>query len=163
MGRGSHTTVCTCLSENSLKELIPSFYPRSPRNRTRVIGLGSRCLHQQSHLLGPFNTKEAKSNCVNILFIFLPHSKDSASLWAQALPWSLLVTLSEFYQLTHSVRGTTEILSLQRHSQQRKNNAYGIKTTFLPPPMTLGLIAQRCKREEKCSRVVSRPEDLPSH
>lgn len=71
--------------------------------------------------------------------------------------------LSEFYWLTHSEKGIPEIPSLQRHSQQRENNAYGIKTTFLLPPISLGLVTQGCKREEKCSRVVSRPEALPGH
>lgn len=53
-----------------LEGAIPSFHPRSPRNRTRVISLGSRCLHQLSHLLGHFNTKEAKNSCINILLYF---------------------------------------------------------------------------------------------
>lgn len=52
VGRCSHTTVHMCSSENNFKESSPSFHPVSPRNRTQVITLGHKCLHQLSHLTG---------------------------------------------------------------------------------------------------------------
>lgn len=48
--------VCTCTGQRTTSRSILSFYCIGPRDQTRVLSLGGRCLYLLSHLISPTNS-----------------------------------------------------------------------------------------------------------